>query len=34
MSGIAVLLGVVVLSGILPTRKAMHLNVARALRYE
>lgn len=33
-AGIGVLLGVVFLSGILPLRKAMRLNVARALHYE
>lgn len=33
-AGLGVLLGVVVLAGILPARKAMRLNVARALHYE
>jgi hypothetical protein len=33
-SGIGVLLGVVILSGVLPARRAMRLNVARALHYE
>lgn len=32
--GIAILFGVVILSGILPARRAMQLNVARALHYE
>lgn len=32
--GITVLISVVLLSGILPARKAMHLNVARALHHE
>lgn len=34
LGGIGVLLGVVALSGILPARKALRLNVARALHYE
>jgi hypothetical protein len=34
IAGIGVLLGVVVCAGILPARKAMRLNVARALHYE
>ena len=34
IGGVGVLLGVVILSGILPARRAMQLNVARALHYE
>jgi len=34
ISGVGFLLGVVVLSGLLPARKAMRLNIARALHYE
>ncbi|MDE3202143.1 MAG: ABC transporter permease, partial [Acidobacteriota bacterium] len=33
-AGVAVLLAVVALSGIWPARKAMNLNMARALHYE